>query len=842
MVVQDVDTRLPGYSALEYGDLHPDQVTYPGLKLVYQAPLDQQTNYMWVRRVYAKDRQEQDAYNFTLKYSASDPAYPIYIRTYVVSRSEYAPLPAGSPDPIFPSARLIAEEVERFRGDGQLTGEAEDKALDSVYLKVSRVYETLPGPFITRYESNEVGQKVQVTSQRKFLGEGYSSPNPSSVTSFTSEIGEGNVITDTVKTLPEVFSGKAFSVEAPDPAPTKFRVKVPAITTEQTVAGTASQPTLTTGEFAKSETQQTGFTNRKRTTYRPTFRLPTALSQKATTEQKQLATITETLQNGDTSETPSATVDVESEALGDGTYVVRKTIVPDVFSAKTFSVEAPDTAPAKFRVASPTTTEEETIAGTTAVKPVLGAGEFAKSETQQTKFTIRKRTTSRQTTPKSLTQKATTPNKQVATITETLQNGDTSETPSATVDVESEALGDGMFVVRKTIIPEVFSATTETKSKPDVLPPRFVAKIESVAKTDVKAGTDSTVTLAANQLSASKQRISKFEVRESTVTRDDTTTPELTGHNLDEAYNIQIPYTEKISSSGAKVANSDIEPLSADKYLVRTYDTSALSSVLSGYMVEYPTRISLDLPRVMTRLEVIFAKSESGSDFNNQNAAIGRFMNLNQSDTGSLAISSTLTPEFKIQYRDIWASNIEATNHIFFLQKPVTSASILAKLGASKWPIFKPEGAVITAQSKTLTKRISAAVSRACNFGDTTGASYGLNDTVEESTDTKPIIVTIPPCLHGGFNLNTTDSTNQTKTFTISYPAMEKGGVTVAPMISINRTLNLNLVNQVQQSLPATNPVSIPTSGRFLTDCRVDFFKHDWFVVHATVFDAATLA
>lgn len=150
MVVQDVDTRLPGYVAANYGDLHPDQATYPGLKLVFQTPLDQEQNFMWVRRVYAKDRADQDAYNYAIKYSGSDPNFPTYIRTYTIPRSEYSPLPSGSVDPLFPVAPngndvvLNTEEVSRYKDES----DADEKTLDSQYVKVTRVYITLPGPTI----------------------------------------------------------------------------------------------------------------------------------------------------------------------------------------------------------------------------------------------------------------------------------------------------------------------------------------------------------------------------------------------------------------------------------------------------------------------------------------------------------------------------------------------------------------------------------------------------------------------------------------------------------------------------------------------------------------------
>jgi hypothetical protein len=838
LVVQDVDTRVPGYTALEYGDLHPDQATYPGLKLIFQSPLDQSNNHMWVRRVYAKDRQDEDAYNFAIKYSDSNPAYPIYVRTYTVLRSEYAPLPEGSVDPVFPTAFLVSEEVVRFKGD------AEDGALDSLYVKVLRAFETLPGPAVTRYETNETGQTVEVTSQRKLFGPDYAPPTADAVTSFSSEVAEENVITDTVRKLPEVFSAKAFSAEAPDPAPQKFRIASPAITEEETVTGDAVAPTLATGEFAKSETQQTKFTKRKSRTSRSTTGLPKTLTQKQTNEVKQLATVTETLQTGDTSETPSATKDVESEALGDGTYVVRKTEVPEVFSAKTFSIEAPDPAPQKFRIAAPSTTTEETVTGD-AVQPTLATGEFAKSEIQQTKFTKRTRKTSRPTTglPKTLTQKQTTRVKQLATVTETLQTGDTSETPSATKTIESEALGDGTYVVRKTEVPDVFDAKNESSVKQDVLPSRFTANIPTKTVVQTKSGTDASTSLTAGQYRVEKELVSKFEVRESIVSREDSNLPSLSGKDLEEAYNVQIPYTETIATTPSATGSSEIEPLAPDKYLVRTYDPQELSNVLSNFMVTYPTRISLDLPRELTKLQVKFAKTESYSDFENFNSLAGVFKSVTQSDTGSLMVSGTLTPEFAIEYRDVWGSNLSADTHIFFLKEPLNTGAILAKLGCQQWPTFKPQGAVITAKSKTQTKRVSAALSRGAAADPTPGGTqFSKNDSVDVVNEERPVIVTIPPCLHGSITANESESVNNTKQFRIRYAPLSTTGGLQIPEVDVTRSLTVNLQNQVNASLPSTSPPAIPKSGKYLTDCRVEFFKFGWFIVQATVFDAAQLS
>ena len=712
LVIEDVDARIPGYTPLEYGDLHPDQTLYPGLKLVFQSPLDQDANHMWVRRVYAKDRQDEDAYNFAIRYSDNNPAYPIYVRTYTSLRSEYAPLAAGAPDPVFPSAFLISEEVVRFKGD------AENDALDSLYVKVLRVFETLPGPSVKRYETNESGQTVEVTTRRKLSGPSYVPPVADAVTSFSSELAEENVITDTVRKLPEVFDAKLFSAEVPDPAPQKFRIAAPAVTEEQTVTGTAASPVLATGEFSKSEQQQTKFTKRTRKTSR-----------------------------------------------------------------------------------------------------------------------------SAQSLPKSLTQTSTTRQKQKATVTETLQVGNTTETPSATVDIESEALGDGTFVVRKTQVPKVFDAKTEVATKPDVVPPRFTAKLPTKTVTETKEGASITSpTLGADDYRKEAERISEFEVRTSTVTRDGKL-PSLSGKELEEAYNVQIPYTETIQNTSNATGSSEVEPLSADQYLVRTYNPTELDSVLRGYAVQYPTRITLDLPRVLRSATVKMSKSESFSEFENENSLSGTFRAFSQGDTGALAVSGTLTPEFVLEYEDIWASNLPATTHIFFLKEPITANTIISKLGCQEWPTFSPRGHVITAEAKTKTKKLTAALSRGQSIAnEQQGLQFSKSDSIDETNESRAIVVNIPPCLHSSIRLNATERINLNKSFSIRYQSLTgTGGFSDIPEVMIQKNLQLNLDNRVNETLNATNPPNVPRSGKYLTDCRVEFFKYGWFIIQATVFDASKL-
>lgn len=152
VVTVDVDSRLPGYKALEYGSLHPDQTRFPGAKLVYQKPIDETDSF--VRRIFVTDRANQDAYNYAIKYSGGSLEHPIYIRTYIEPRETYAPFPEGSSDPIFEGAVIVDEEAEPAEGE-----------LSSLYLKVTRVFETIPGPDINSKRVNERGDLETITTK-----------------------------------------------------------------------------------------------------------------------------------------------------------------------------------------------------------------------------------------------------------------------------------------------------------------------------------------------------------------------------------------------------------------------------------------------------------------------------------------------------------------------------------------------------------------------------------------------------------------------------------------------------------------------------------------------------
>jgi hypothetical protein len=159
VVIAEVVNAWKGdYQKLEYGTLWkdvshaPNQGSFPEHKLVFQQPTSEDGQ--WIKRIWVNDRVNQDSYNYAIKYSAGSQQHPIYIRNYVVPRETYTPLPDRTPDPLFPIALLVDEEANRIEGE-----------LDSKYVSVTRVYETLPGPQVPTKRYNDRGDLETVIVQ-----------------------------------------------------------------------------------------------------------------------------------------------------------------------------------------------------------------------------------------------------------------------------------------------------------------------------------------------------------------------------------------------------------------------------------------------------------------------------------------------------------------------------------------------------------------------------------------------------------------------------------------------------------------------------------------------------
>lgn len=516
VVIQDVDSRLPGYKALDYGTPHPDQTKFKGAKLVYQEPLENSDSF--VRRIYATDRLDQDAYNYAVKYSAGSPNHPIYVRSYVVPRADYFPLPEGTADSFLENAFLVEEEMAPVEGE-----------LNSLYVRVTRAYETLPGPVLTSFETNDSGQKVTVTTQRKSSA-GYNLPAATATSSPSATAEDSGIVTEQIRSVPTVFTRQQFSAERPDPLPSKFRARVPDLETSSIVAGAAQQPTLAVPQdLSASETQETQFLKRVSRRLRPDPNYPVTFIETTRTNTGQVATVTSVLEDFIQSADSGPLVESsEVTDLGDGRSIKVTTTVDQVFDQPSFTRAKEDITPVKFRAAVSETVEERTIPGTAAMPATLGPNELSKTEEQLTLDRKRVRTQERNiTTSDPLVEQVVTPEGQLATRTLTLSDQPQSVTPSATlIQGEIEQLGDGRTVKTEVQVGAVFDERRVAIEKPDLVPPEFRGAVPTQTTETIVAGTTAVMpTLGPGELSRTAQRVTEHKVREAFTTRPSANLP-----------------------------------------------------------------------------------------------------------------------------------------------------------------------------------------------------------------------------------------------------------------------------------------------------------------------------
>lgn len=163
--VETVDSAAGGYSLQPYGTPYGEvdhgafAKDLPEHVLVEDAPADAAG--IMRKRTWAKPRDAQDRYNFALSYDGNDTEYPVYTRSYVFLREGYTPLELLSPDPYDPHAFLIAEQV---------ASDLEPAQLKSVFIKVTRIFSTLPGPILYSIEYPYGGHPSypRITTKQKF--------------------------------------------------------------------------------------------------------------------------------------------------------------------------------------------------------------------------------------------------------------------------------------------------------------------------------------------------------------------------------------------------------------------------------------------------------------------------------------------------------------------------------------------------------------------------------------------------------------------------------------------------------------------------------------------------
>jgi hypothetical protein len=585
------------------------------------------------------------------------------------------------------------EEVATLENiNGVITQTSYEPYNEYLSYKVVQTY-AVDGPELIGKTTDNDGQLVTIKTQRK-ASLNYVAPSPTATRTIEVSAEDAESLIERIVDTPEVFKANTFSVERPDPIPQKFRVAVPIQSSQEIVEGTAEVPTLETGEISKSEEQRNKFIKRISSTSRDQAVLPKTLLGKTTDNDRQEVTVTETLQFGNTSETPTATTTVESEDLGDGNFVIRKTEIPEIFSAKQFSKEGIDLTPQKFRNAIPALTIEETKEGDAEEPDIDSAsGEIAKTERQLNKFVKRTTTISRPIpSTETLTGALFTTEMGggIASVEETFPY--TESTPTSvefgTVSDEIEDIGNGQKL-RRTV-----------KLKPK--------------SSSIEFGDDEPP-ITARSL------------------------PLLRGQEYDESLDLVIPFQQVVvppqNTDLSTGQRRRVTPRDLAHSTVIKYDVEDVESSLDSYYWQVPDMIDVVLPDKL--ISVFLTSNISSADGNGSGTGDTYYYKYESSRSARGQISYDIEQGFR--------GTIEANRAIFFLQKDQCSVqSVLDKINSNSdlnvqlWPNARPQSHIVT----TFGQKITTANSKSVSFDSVSTAE-------DKSIDSYVDVTQIPATIHG---------------------------------------------------------------------------------------------
>ena len=274
---------------------------------------------------------------------------------------------------------------------------------------------------------------------------------------------------------------------------------------------------------------------------------------------------------------------------------------------------------------------------------------------------------------------------------------------------------------------------------------------------------------------------------------------------------------------------------------------------LAAYSRSRPVRAQLGrLPRELLSVSVLWQQDVSvgNQDFFFNAWKTGANYSMSNSASDRASSSASVKPELQFTYREVETSNLFATEYEFFLPNGTGDISlnqILGRLenlsvsGVQPWPTFSPESSTITTSEQSIRVSVNAQVALGVNVtdGSVSGQSVENGTSDDLSMNVGAGSYQIPPCIHDSINI----TGGLRKEQSVSSTALMQMVNSLVGSTTATKNLTKKAIGTVSpSSLPATSPTSIPTSGKYLIDVKVDDYDWDHSRIIAIVFDASNLA
>lgn len=322
----------------------------------------------------------------------------------------------------------------------------------------------------------------------------------------------------------------------------------------------------------------------------------------------------------------------------------------------------------------------------------------------------------------------------------------------------------------------------------------------------------------------------------------------------------QIAVTEtreivEISTTVTPVPGSVISLTTIDEAhklkVTKAIDTAALEA----YLASFPATTNLNIPDQLNSVSVQWAESAGEGSFDSEwnGAAIGQSYSLSGSEDGTAESSKSLIPEITFDIKQFWGQNLPTTMHFFYLPKPVTLAHILNKVSATAWPVFKPESHVISliGAKVSVQAKANASASLSVRLADpdveeditdwSSDLSQGEGDSYDVSNTHNTRV--IPPTVHETINFTGVTEKSSFVEATAAAGWIGTGSPISFPTADATITASAEIEASVNPTtLVATTPSSVPVSGVYLVDMKVQPWEYGYVMVMAEVLDASIFA
>lgn len=795
IVTEDIQVRPEDYEPLDPGTLHPKSGDIGReLKLVWQGPVKGNDAYKAVRRIYATDRTDQDLYNYAIQYSAQSPAHPIYIRSYIELRSTYKPLPDGStlPKNIQPqSAILVKEDVQRL--------DDSDPQIASLFVRVIRVYETLPGYALTKKtlgQQNLIPEKyrrlIRTVETEQPVAANYTFPSNLTGNQTFIELAQETIAKARLKIIQEIIN----TDESPLIGGKTGEYGNLIITEEVVDEGTAPLA----GELIQ-DSQVTALGNGK--AIRITVKYPSNLF----TLQKVKRSI------GQDNLIPEKYRRLVKHVETEKPVPVNYTFPPGLVGDQTFIEFAQLTiTQARLKILEEIIDENES--------PLLGS-----DGDEWAPFSIYEQIVEEGAaidTGYFVKKSAITPFGNGKAVKITLKYA---AAVVGAVLVTNQGTG---YTSAPTVAPSGGGGTGATFTA--IV---FAGKVIDVQVVNPGVDYTSPPTLAfsgGGGSSAAATTILSIANRK--------------GQDYNQQYDAPVPYRDLNipAGQGIGVPHAEVTPIDYLRSRAKVPDVAVLENVLGNFVMSYPGRINVDMPDKLVSVTALM-ESFLGEGNSEETGSAGVFglSSVNLSLRGTAQASASIVPDAYPGIKQFWGNNIKCTHYHIFLKNPVIDADVLARINTilgtpvSDWPKFNPQPETLVCKGQKLSLQVNASSQGSKARGDSGSSDSDAGGTgYSKESGLSLKTVRIPPTIHPAVFVSGNVSGNETVSADASAFA---AGVGPSKIISKDGTVSATINPSF---LGATaGATDWPSTGLYLLRVDPDPFKYSWIQFHLVVLNAA---